>query len=103
MDDKRIQQVLDIEKQANEIHASAISKADQMPRQAEKEAEALIEKAKTEAEQEAQRIIAEAQNEGDPNRIQSEADEEVRRGEALAMTNFNRAVSYVIDRVVGRE
>ncbi len=103
MNEKRIQQVLEIEKQADAIHARAVSQAAQIPQQAEQEAQALIEKARSEAEAEARKIVAEAQCDAECQHILKEAEERVRNDEILAMSNFDRAVNYVLARVVGRE
>ena len=46
MNEKHIQQVLEIEKQAQEIQEAAVREAQQLPILAEQEAQALVEKAK---------------------------------------------------------
>ena len=46
MNENRIQQVLEIEKQAQEIHEKAISEAQQLPVQAEQEGQDLKESAR---------------------------------------------------------
>jgi vacuolar-type H+-ATPase subunit H len=99
----RIQQVLEIEKKAQAIHDSAVREAEQFPLRAEQEAQALIEQARAEAEEEARQLISRAHAEEETARILSQAEEEVRRMEVLAMSNFDRAVSFVLDRVAGRE
>ncbi len=103
MNDQRIQQVLDIEKQAQAVHDSALAQADQLPKQAEKEAQTIIEQARAAAEQEAQQMIANANPEDESQRILMQAEADARNTESLAMTNFERAVSYVLNRVVGKE
>jgi V/A-type H+/Na+-transporting ATPase subunit G/H len=100
---KRIQQVLEIERQAQAIHEAAMRQSEQSPIQAEQEAQALIEKARTDAEEEARQLVANAQAQEERARILAQAEEEVRRMEALAMSHFDRAVGYVLDRVAGRE
>jgi V/A-type H+/Na+-transporting ATPase subunit G/H len=103
LDEKRIQQVLEIEKQAQAIHDDAVSEAAQLPLQADKEAQALIEKARADAQEEARQLVAKAQAAQDSEDVLTEAEERVKRIETLASGNFNRAVSYVLARVVGRE
>ena len=103
MNEKRIQQVLDIEKEADAIHDKAVDQAKLLPVQAEQEAQALIEKAREQAEEEARKLMAAAQAEEERAQILAQAEEKVRKTDALAMSNFNRAVSYVLARVVGRE
>ena len=103
MDDKRIQQVLDIEKQAEAIYQSAVSQAVQLPMQAENEAADLLEKARLEAEEEARRIVEKATTGEESELIASDAMEKIQKMEAMASMNQNRAVTYVLARVVGRE
>jgi vacuolar-type H+-ATPase subunit H len=103
LSEKRIQQVLEIEKQADAIHAKAVSQAAQIPLQAEMEAQALIEKARADAQEEARKLVADAQCDDECQKIMSEAAASVQKSELLAMGNFDRAVNYVLARVVGRE
>jgi vacuolar-type H+-ATPase subunit H len=102
MNAKNIQQVLDIEKQAQEIHEAAVKEAQQLPVLAEQEAQALIEKAKAEAHKTAQEMVSKVQGDEDSGRILSEAEEKSRQLEDLAKKNFDRAVAYVLERVAGR-
>ena len=103
MNEKHIKQVLEIEKQAQEILDGAVKEAQQLPVQAEQEAQALIEKAKVDAQQEARAMINKVKADQGGAQILSEAEEKNRKFEALAMSNFDRAVAYVVDRVVGGE
>jgi vacuolar-type H+-ATPase subunit H len=103
LNDKRIEQILDIEKQAQAIYAQAVSEAEQLPIQAEKEAQALIEKARQDAEEEARQIIAKAKCEEECDQIMADAEDKIKRTETLAASNFDHAVSYVLNRVIGRE
>jgi hypothetical protein len=103
MNEKRIQQVLDIEKQAQEIHESAVREAGQLPITAEQKGQALIEKSRSEAQEEAKKLVARAQAESESARILAETQEKNQKTEALAMNNFDRAVAYVIERVIGKE
>jgi cell division septum initiation protein DivIVA len=101
--EKLIQQVLEIEKQAQTIHDAAVSQAEQLPVHTEKEAQDLIEKARAEAQTEARQLVADAQAQDECARILAKADEDSARLEALAMNHFDRAVSYVLDRVIGKD
>ncbi len=103
MNEQRINQVLDIERQAREVYEAAKQKADQIPAQAEKEAKASVEKSRSEAEAEAHEIITQAQSGDDSTRIVSEAEKNSRENEVVATTNFDRAVAYVLNRVIGKE
>ena len=102
MNQKHIQQVLEIEKQAQEMHEAAMKEAQQLPVVAEQEAQALIEKARAEVQQKAREMVSQVKADEESARILSEAEEKNKEFEALAMKNFDRAVSYVLERVVGR-
>jgi len=102
MDEKYIQQVLEIEKKAEEIHDAATREAQQLPVKAEQEAEALIEKAQAEAQQKAREILSEVKADEESVRIMSEVEEKNKHFEALAMNNFESAVNFVLERVIGR-
>jgi vacuolar-type H+-ATPase subunit H len=99
----RIQQVLDIEKQAQATQDAAMHEAEQFPLRAEQAAQTLIEKAKASAQDEARELVAGANSEEECARILAKATEEVQHMEALAMSHFDRAVNFVLDRVAGRE
>ncbi len=102
MDEKRIQQVLDIEKQAQELYATAERKAQRMPVTAEQETQSLIEKARNDARAEARQIIENARSVGESAQVITEAEEKNRQLETMAKKNMDRAVSYVIDQILGR-
>ena len=104
MNEEYIEKVLEIEKQAQAVYDAAVREAEQSPVQAEKEAQALLEKVRTDAQAEARRLMAEAQAQarGESARVVKEAEEEAKRMEALAAGHFDRAVSYVLDRVAGK-
>ncbi len=100
--EEHIQQVLEIESQAQAIYEAAEREAERLPRQAEQEAQALIEKARIDAQEEAHQMIVNAKAPEESARVLAQAEEEVRRTETLALSHFDRAVVYVLDRVVGR-
>jgi vacuolar-type H+-ATPase subunit H len=102
MNEKHIQQVIALEKQAQEIHDAATREAQQLPVTAEQEAQALIEKARAEAQQKAREMVAEVKADKESARILSEAEEKNKQFEALAMSNLDRGVTYVLERVIGR-
>ncbi|HVN16719.1 MAG TPA: hypothetical protein VMT73_13325 [Anaerolineales bacterium] len=103
MNEKRIQQVLEIERQAQELYDKAVQNAQQLPVQAEQESQAILDKARVEAEAEAQQLIAKAEASQETTKILTEAENKNREMEALVMTHFDRAVNYIFDRVIGRE
>ena len=102
MNERNIQQVLNIEKKAQEIHDAAVKEAQQLPLVTEQEAQASIEKARAEAQQKAREMISEVKADEESARILSEVEEKNKQFETLAMSNIDRAVSYVLERVIGR-
>ena len=101
MNEKHIQQVLEIEKQAQEVQEKARHEAQDIPAKAEQEAQALIAKAKAEAHEEARKMIAAVQ----PNNVSGQAaanGTKENEFEASAKKNFDKAVAFVLERVIGR-
>ena len=103
MNEKRIQQVLEIEKKAEEIRAKAAAEAEQIPVRAEQEGQDLIDKARAGAEEEARRLVAKAKAEQESAGILASTTEQLQRTETTAKLNLDRAVAYVLSRVVGKE
>ena len=103
MNENRIKQVLEFEKQAQEVYDAALRDAQQLPIVADQEARAIVEKARAAAQEQARELIAKAKADDETSRILSQAEEKNRQTEALAMSNFDRAVNYILDRVIGRE
>jgi vacuolar-type H+-ATPase subunit H len=103
MDDKRIEQVLEIENQAKELHEAAQREADQLRLKAEQDAQALIDKTRSDAEQEARWIVAHVKVEDERDRILSQAEQDAREMEGVAQVHFSRAVTFVLNQVVGME
>ena len=102
MNEKRIQQVLDIEKQAQQVLDSAKREAEQLPILAEQEAQKFVDKARAEAQEEARQMVDKVQSDTETARILSDAEERNREMERLASKNFDRAVAFVLDRVIGK-
>lgn len=102
MNEKHIQQVIEIEKQAQEIHEAAMREAQQLPVLAEQESQALIEKTRADAQQKAREMVSEVKTDEESARILSEIEEKNKQFEALAMSNLDRAVTHVLERVIGR-
>jgi vacuolar-type H+-ATPase subunit H len=74
-----------------------------MPVDAEKEAEAFVEKARLNAQNEARELISKAEAKEEAGRILSEAEEKGKQMEAAARKNFDKAVAYVLKQVLNRE
>ena len=102
MNDKQIDRVLEIERQSQEIHEKAKREAQELPALAEQEAQAMIAKAKAEAQEQARKIVAQAQSEDAAQGILDEATRKNSELEALAKKNLDKAVAYVLDRVIGK-
>jgi len=100
---KNIEQVIEIEKQAQAMSEAAIRDAEKLPAQAQEEAQALLEKARSEAEQEARRLLENSRVEEECARILSEAQEQAEQTKALAGQHLEQAISFVIDRVSGKK
>ena len=99
---EKIQKVLEIEKQAQEIYENAKRDAQEMPVKADQEGQALIAIAKAEAQEEARKILVSAQAGDDSKKILSDVDANKSQFETLAKANFDKAVAYVLERVIGK-
>ena len=102
MNEKRIREVIEVEQRALELLAQGNREADQIPIQAEAQAAAILEDARAAAHAEARRMIEEAQARDDSAGIISRAQDEMSHVGALADKNLEKAVAYVLDRVLGR-
>jgi vacuolar-type H+-ATPase subunit H len=101
MNEKHIEQVLEIEKQAQELQEKARREAAEIPVKAEQEAQLLIAKAKADAQEEARKMMTDAQT-GNASGDQSRgSDSENSDFEAAAKKNFDKAVTFVLERVIG--
>lgn len=102
MNEKNIQQVLEIEKRAQEIQEKAKREAQEIPVKAEQEAQALIAKAKADAQEEARKLIAGAQSDDSSAGVAADIATKNTEFEASAKKNFDKAVAFVLERVIGR-
>jgi vacuolar-type H+-ATPase subunit H len=102
MNEKRIEQVLQIERQAQGILDAATREADQLPAQAEQEARQLVERSRSQAQEEARQMVEKARSQDETAAILSQADEKNRESEKLASRNIDKAVAFVLERVIGK-
>ena len=102
MNEKNIQQVLEIEKKAAEMQEKAKREAQEIPVKAEQEAQALIAKAKADAQEEARKMIANAKSDESSGNAAAEIASKNTEFESLAKKNFDKAVAFVLERVIGR-
>jgi len=100
---KNIEQVIEIEKQAQAVSQAAIKDAEKLPAQAQEEAQALLDRARSEAENEARHILENAKADEETARIISEAQEQANQTKTLAEQHLDEAVRFVIDRVSGKK
>ena len=103
MNEERVRQILDIESQAQAIYQEAVHKAEDLPDQAEREAQTIIEKARKDAHAQAQQLLDQAQAQDACDSILHRARDEAEHMENLARSHFDRAVGYVLDRLAGKE
>lgn len=102
MNEKHIQQVLEIEKQAQEMQEKARHEAQDIPAKAEQEAQTLIARAKAEAHEEARKMIADIQSNDTSGQVAADGASKDKEFEASAKKNFDKAVAFVLERVIGR-
>jgi F0F1-type ATP synthase membrane subunit b/b' len=102
MNEKHIQQVLEIEKQAQEIQEKAKREAQEIPAKAEQEAQALIAKARVDAQEEARRMIESAQSNDASTHAAADDSSRDSEFEVSARKNFDKAVAFVLERIIGR-
>ena len=103
MNKQRIQQVLEIENQAQAIHETAVRDAEQLQKQANQEAQTLIEKTRAKAQNEAKHLKADVQAKDEVEQILAQSEDRSRHMETLAAEHFDLAVGYVLDQLVGKE
>lgn|SRR5512140_2579314 len=102
MNEKRIEQVLEIEKQAQGILDAATHEAEQLPNKAEQEAAELLEKSRAQAQEEARQMVEKAQAQEETAAIIAKAEEKNRETEKLAGKNMDKAVAFVVEHVIGK-
>jgi V/A-type H+/Na+-transporting ATPase subunit G/H len=102
MNEKRIEQVLEIEKQAQGVLDAATREADQLPARAEQEAQAMIAQVRAEAEAEARKIVEAAEAEDRAKDIAASMAKTSSDAETKAKANLDKAVAYVLERVIGK-
>ncbi len=102
MNEKRIEQVLEIEREAQGILDAATREAGQLPSKAEQEARDLIEQARRQAHEEARQMVEKAQAQDETTTILSQAEQKNRETEKLASKHMDKAVAFVLDRIIGK-
>ena len=99
---KNIEEVIEIEKQAQALSEAALRDAEKLPAQALDEARALLENARTEAERETRQILSNAGAEQECAQILSSAHQKADEDKALAAQHMEQAINFVIEQVIGK-
>jgi len=102
MNEKRIQQVMDIEKEAQRILDAARRDAANLPLEAEREAQEIADRTRADARAQAKKILVQAGAQDESERILAAVDQKIRASEDSAKKNQERAVSFVLDKVLGK-
>jgi vacuolar-type H+-ATPase subunit H len=101
--EETVNQLKEIEEKAQALYEMTIQEAKKLPIDAEEDARQIQSKLHHETEAEAKRILDEANNDTEGQKILQQAEDEAKRKEALAMNHFDRAVNYILHRIVGRQ
>ncbi len=101
MNEKRIEQVMQIENEAQQILDAAKKESARIPLEAEREGREIVERARAEAESAARQLIERASDPEDGASILADAEKRAQASEAAAKKNLDRAVEYVLARVLG--
>jgi len=101
VNEKRIREVLDVEQQALDLLERAKHEAEQAPLQAETKARELIEGGRALAQAEAQGLVEAAQGGEQASDILAAANARMKKSAESAEKNMEKAVAYVLERVVG--
>ncbi len=102
MNERRVEQVMQIEQQAQRVLDKAKEDAARLPLQAEREAQTILETTRAQARAEAEKLIEAAGAEAETRQILSEAEKRVRESDEAARPNLDRAVQFVVGKVLGR-
>ncbi len=102
MNEKRIEQVMQIESQAQQILDAAKQDAARLPLQAERDAQDIIAQARAQAQAEAEKMLAQAASQNETARIGAEAEKRIHDSEEVGKRNMDRAVDYVLTKVLGK-
>lgn len=103
MNEKHVQELVEIERQAQALLDSARRDAERLPVQAEREAHELLERARSDARAQAQEMIDDARGGEEGASVLLKAQDEMQRDEKTAAGNLDQAVEYVMARLLGVE
>jgi vacuolar-type H+-ATPase subunit H len=105
MSQEAISQILAVEQAAAQLYEEAQKQAERTITEAQNAASALREQLLDEARKEAARLATEAREEAAARRarVLEQTEAEIRRLDEVAGENLERAVRFVLDRVMDRE
>ena len=103
MIEETVKQLREIEDKAQALYETTVQEAKMLPITAEEDARVLQSQSHQEIEAEAKRILAEAHDDSDSQKFLQQAEEDAKRKETIAMNHFDRAVNYILHRIVGRQ
>lgn len=105
MEQERVTQVLDIERRALQIHRDAEQRAEQILETARVDAAELRDRVLAAAHEEADQMVEQAREDAEAERqgILAQAEQKASELESSARGDHDQAVSFVVDRVAGRE
>ena len=101
--EETVNQLREIEEKAQAFYESTIQEAKKLPIDAEEDARKIQSQLHQEIEAETKRILEEAQDDSEGQKILQQAEEDAKRKETLAMNHYDRAVNYILHRIVGRQ
>jgi vacuolar-type H+-ATPase subunit H len=99
---KNIEEVIEIEKQAQALSEAAVREAEKLPVRAQDEAQTLLEKVRIDAQRDSEQLLKNAGAEQECSQILSEAEQKANENKAMAAKHMEQAINFVIDRVIGK-
>jgi vacuolar-type H+-ATPase subunit H len=102
VNEKRIREVIEVEKRALDMVAQANREAEQIPVEAEARAASIVDMARAAARDEAQRMVQRAKEGQESSGILAQAAVRMSQTAGLAEKNLEKAVMFVLERVLAR-
>ena len=105
MSQEAITRILAVERSATQMHEDAVQQAAELIAEAEKATSAFKRQSLTEARKQAAKILEAGRERAEIERarIIAQAGADAQRLDTLATHNLERAVDFVLDRIIGHE
>ena len=103
MNKQKVQQILQIEASAQEIHNTAQQEAKKLVLDAQAEVDKLREQMYLDVKHETEKILNQAQSTEKRSRILNQSKRDVEKKEQLAKQNFDKAVRFVLDQIAKQD